>query len=141
MSKVMGEDVVVLVVLWLGDIFDEEEMIVRFNVWKGGKKQLKWVRGCVDYEGLEDGEEFFGEVELMVRLWRGLSGYYKYIGGKLSNKLLCIRSVLEVLDMVNDEKMIDYYDDLDLGFDFFLDLELFFSLDLDFGEDGGQGIL
>ncbi|CAP61303.1 uncharacterized protein PODANS_3_11030 [Podospora anserina S mat+] len=138
-SKVMGEDAVALAVLWLGDIPDEEETTVRLNVWKGGKKQLKRARGCADYEGLEDGEEPFGEVELTVRLWRGLSGYHKHIGGKSSNKSSCIRSVLEVLDTVNDEKMIDYYDDSDSGSDSSSDSESSSSSDSDFGEDGGQG--
>lgn len=138
-SKVMGEDAVALAVLWLGDIPDEEDTTVRLKVWKGGKKQLKRARGCADYEGLEDGEEPFGEVELTVRLWRGLSGYHKHIGGKSSNKSSCIRSVLEVLDTVNDEKMIDYYDDSESGSDSSSDSESSSSSDSDFGEDGGQG--
>ncbi|KAK4198124.1 hypothetical protein QBC40DRAFT_350468 [Triangularia verruculosa] len=112
-TKVMGEDAVALAVLWLGDIPDEEETSVKLNVWRGGKKQLKRARGCADYEGAEEGEEPLGEVELTVRFWRGLSGYHKHLGGKSGNKSSSIRSVLEVLDTVNDEKMIDYYDNSD----------------------------
>ncbi|KAK0667111.1 hypothetical protein QBC41DRAFT_324636 [Cercophora samala] len=140
-TKIMGEDAVALAALWLGDIPDEEETNVRLKVWKGGKKQLKRARGCADFQGLEDGEEPLGEVELTVRFWRGLSGYHKHIGGKSSTKSTSIRSVLEVLDTVNDEKMIDYYDDSGSESDSSSDSEPSSESDSDFRVDRGQGSL
>ncbi|KAK4172841.1 hypothetical protein QBC36DRAFT_68578 [Triangularia setosa] len=108
-TKVMGEDAVALAVLWLGDIPDEEETNIRLKIWRGGKRQLKRARGCADFEGVKDGDQPLGEVEITVRFWRGLSGYHKHLGGKSGHKSTSIRSVLEVLDTVNDENMIDFY--------------------------------
>jgi len=104
-SSLTSDDNPALAVLWLGDLPDEEERTVKLTVWKGGKKQLQRARSCADYHGLEDGEEPLGEIELTVRFWRGLSGYHKAYAGKAKNK--DIRSVMEVLDTVNDEKMTD----------------------------------
>lgn len=104
-SSFASDDNPALAVLWLGDLPDEEERNVKLTVWKGGKKQLQRARSCADYHGLEDDEEPLGEIELTVRFWRGLSGYHKAYAGKAKNK--DIRSVMEVLDTVNDEKMSD----------------------------------
>ncbi|KAK0736491.1 hypothetical protein B0T21DRAFT_393179 [Apiosordaria backusii] len=112
-TKIMGEDPVALAALWLGDIPDEEETNVRLKVWRGGKKQLKRARGCADFKGSEDGEKPLGEVEMTVRFWRGLSRFHKHLGGKSGNKATGIKSVLEVLDAVNDENMMDFYDGSD----------------------------
>ncbi|KAK4465319.1 hypothetical protein QBC42DRAFT_218853 [Cladorrhinum samala] len=98
-----------LAVLWLGDIPDEEEQTVKLKVWRGGKEQLKRARGCAWYNGLGEGEEPLGEVEVTVRFWRGLSGYHKKFAHGSGN--LNVRRVMEVLDTVDDEKMADDEDD------------------------------
>ncbi|KAK3984278.1 hypothetical protein QBC44DRAFT_337308 [Cladorrhinum sp. PSN332] len=94
-----------LAVLWLGDIPDEEEKTLKLKVWRGGKEQLRRARGCAWYEGLEEGEEPLGEIEVVVRLWQGLSGYHKKFAHGSGNQN--VRKVIEVLDTVNDEKMAD----------------------------------
>ncbi|KAK4221675.1 hypothetical protein QBC38DRAFT_491622 [Podospora fimiseda] len=91
--------------LWLGDIPDEEEKLLKLKVWKGGKEQLKRARGCSWYEGLEEREVPLGEIELTVRLWKGLSGYHKNFAHGSGNQN--VRGVIEVLDTVNDQKMAD----------------------------------
>lgn len=94
-----------IAVLWLSSIPDEEDKVVTLKVWKGGKKQLDRVRSCSDYQGLEEGEKPLGEIEMAVRFWRGMSGYHKKYAGKSRN--LDVRGVMEVLDLVNDERMAD----------------------------------
>ncbi|KAK4161313.1 hypothetical protein QBC43DRAFT_323828 [Cladorrhinum sp. PSN259] len=94
-----------LAVLWFGDIPDDEEQKLKLKVWKGGKEQLKRARGCAWYEGLEEGEQPIGEIEVTVRMWRGLSGYHKKFAHGSGNQN--VRRVIEVLDTVNDEKMAD----------------------------------
>ncbi|KAK0612493.1 hypothetical protein B0T17DRAFT_543812 [Bombardia bombarda] len=108
-KSLMSDSTPAIAVLWLSAIPDEEERTVTVKVWKGGKKQLKRARSCADYEGLEEGEQPLGEMELTVRLWRGLSGYHKRYAGKGENK--DIKGVMEVLDTVNDEKMAEEEDD------------------------------
>lgn len=103
--SLMSEDNPALAVLWLSDIPDEEEHTVRLAVWKGGKKQLRRARTCSDYRGLEEGEQPLGEIEMVVRFWRGLSGYHKAYASKSRNA--DVKAVMEVLDTVNDEKMAD----------------------------------
>ncbi|KAK4184031.1 hypothetical protein QBC35DRAFT_541491 [Podospora australis] len=107
-SAVMGKDkkYPALAVLWLGDIPDEEDKTVRLNVWKGGKQQLKRARSCGStYNGLEEGEQPLGEIELNVKFWRGLSGYHKKFSHKAGRKN--IRNVMEILGVVDDEGMDD----------------------------------
>ncbi|KAK3372634.1 hypothetical protein B0H63DRAFT_485410 [Podospora didyma] len=110
-KSLMSEDHPALAVLWLSSLCDEEEQKVKLQVWKGGKKQLKRARGCADYNGLEDGEQPLGEIELDIRFWRGLSGYHKGYSKRSNNS--DVRSIMEVLDTVNDEKMTE--DEADVG--------------------------
>ncbi|KAK5651666.1 hypothetical protein OQA88_11841 [Cercophora sp. LCS_1] len=93
-----------LAVLWLGDVPDEEETVVKLKVWKGGKKEVKKARSHAGYEGGE-GQEPLGEVEVCLRFWRGLSGYHKAWANKPRNQE--VKGVMEVLDTVNDEKMAE----------------------------------
>ncbi|KAK3364593.1 hypothetical protein B0T25DRAFT_530591 [Lasiosphaeria hispida] len=104
-SSFMTEDNPALAVLWVGEFPDEEEKTVRLAVWRGGKKQLKRARSCADYKGLEEGEEPLGEIELVVRFWRGLSGYHKGYAAKTRGG--DVKGVMEVLDTVNDESMAE----------------------------------
>jgi hypothetical protein len=90
-------------VFWLGDIPDEEEKTVTLKVWKGGKHNLKRARSCYNYEGMEDGEQPLGSIDLTVKFWRGLSGYHKSYAHKAKNSV--IKDVMEVLDTIADEKM------------------------------------
>jgi hypothetical protein len=96
-------------VFWLQDIPDEEERTVTLNVWKGGKENLKRATTCSGYEGLEENEKPLGEIEVTMKFWRGLSGYHKRYAQKEKNG--DVRSVMEVLDTVNDEIQSD--DDTD----------------------------
>lgn len=96
-------------VFWLQDIPDEEERTVTLNVWKGGKENLKRATTCSGYEGLEENEKPLGEIEVTMKFWRGLSGYHKRYARKEKNG--DVRSVMEVLDTVNDEIQSD--DDID----------------------------
>lgn len=90
-------------VFWLGDIPDEEEKSVTLKIWKGGKENLKRARSCYGYQGLEDGEQALGEIELTLKFWRGLSGYHKSYANKAKNS--SVKDVMEVLDTIADEKM------------------------------------
>lgn len=110
-SSLVSDSNPAIAVLWLSSIPDEEDKIVTLNVWKGGKKQLDRARSCSEYQGLEEGEEPLGEIEMTVRFWRGLSGYHKKYAGKSRNS--DVRGVMEVLDLVNDEKMADDGPDFD----------------------------
>jgi hypothetical protein len=92
-------------VFWLQDIPDEEERTVTLNVWKGGKENLKRATTCSGYEGLEENEKPLGEIEVTMKFWRGLSGYHKRYAQKEKNG--DVRSVMEVLDTVNDEIQSD----------------------------------
>ncbi|KAB5542545.1 hypothetical protein GE09DRAFT_1135570 [Coniochaeta sp. 2T2.1] len=90
-------------VFWLCDVPDEEEKTCTVKVWKGGKANLKRARNCYGYEGLEDGEQPLGEIDLTVKFWRGLSGYHKSYAHKAKNSV--VKDVMEVLDTIADEKM------------------------------------
>ncbi|KAH8797556.1 hypothetical protein F5882DRAFT_349505 [Hyaloscypha sp. PMI_1271] len=92
-------------VFWLQDIPDEEERTVTLNVWKGGKENLQRATTCSGYEGLEENEKPLGEIEVTMKFWRGLSGYHKRYAQKEKNG--DVRSVMEVLDTVNDEFQSD----------------------------------
>ncbi|KAH8885012.1 hypothetical protein GQ53DRAFT_879311 [Thozetella sp. PMI_491] len=102
-KSVMSDNTPAIAVLWMNEIPDEEEKTVTLKVWHGGKDQLKRARSCAEYAGLKEGEEPIGEIELTLRLWRGLSGYHKSYASKSRNHDM--RDVMEVLDTINDEKM------------------------------------
>jgi len=88
-------------VFWMKDIPDEEERSITIKIWKGGKENYKKATTCADYEGLEEGEQPLGEIEVTMYFWRGLSGYHKNYANKGKNA--DVRNVMEVLDTVNDE--------------------------------------
>ena len=98
-------------VLWLGDIPDEEEKQVSLKIWKGGKDQVARARSCAHYDGLEDGEEPIGEMEVTVKFWRGLSGYHKKYASNSRNEH--VRNVMEVLDTVEGESLKDDEGDIE----------------------------
>lgn len=88
-------------VYWLKNIPDEEERTVTMQVWAGGKENLKRATTCAAYNGMEEDDKPLGEIEVMMKFWRGLSGFHKRYaqkdrGGDMQN-------VMEVLDTVNDE--------------------------------------
>lgn len=91
-------------VLWLGDVPDEEEKQVSLKIWKGGKDQVARARSCAHYNGLEDGEEPLGEMEVTVKFWRGISGYHKKYASNSRNAH--VRNVMEVLDTVEGENLM-----------------------------------
>ncbi|KAM7191830.1 hypothetical protein V8F33_008677 [Rhypophila sp. PSN 637] len=114
-SSLISDSNPAIAVLWLSTIPDEEEKVVTLKVWKGGKKQLERARSCSEYEGLDEGEQPLGEIEVTLRFWRGLSGYHEKFANKAKNS--DVKGVMEVLDLVNDEKMAEddsiSYDDYD----------------------------
>jgi hypothetical protein len=89
-------------VFWLMDIPDEEEKKITIKVWKGGKENLKHATSCCEYCGLKDGEQPLGEVELTMKLWRGLSGYHQTFSKQGREQDL--RDVMEVLDTANENR-------------------------------------
>lgn len=91
-------------VLWMGDIPDEEEKRVSLKIWKGGKHQVARARSCAHYDGLEDGEEPLGEMEVLIKFWRGLSGYHKKYASNTRNGH--VRNVMEALDTVEGENLM-----------------------------------
>lgn len=92
-------------VFWLKDIPDEEEVTVTVKVWRGGKKNFHRATTSYGYEGIEEGEQALGEIDLKLKFWRGLSGYHKSYANKGKNG--DVRNVMEVLDTANDEGMVD----------------------------------
>ncbi|KAF4626687.1 hypothetical protein G7Y89_g11470 [Cudoniella acicularis] len=64
-------------IFWLREIPDEEEQTIKMTVWKGGKENFKRATTCSGYHGLEDGEQPLGGIEVVMKFWRGLSGYHK----------------------------------------------------------------
>ena len=89
-------------VFWLMDIPDEEEKKITIKVWKGGKENLKHATSCCEYRGLKDGEQPLGEIELTMKLWRGLSGYHQTFSKK--GKEQDLRDVMKVLDAANENR-------------------------------------
>ena len=89
-------------VFWLADMPDEEERSVVVKVWKGGKENFKHGTSCCEYTGLGEAEKALGEIELVMKLWRGLSGYHQRFSKKAKEQDL--RDVMEVLDTANEEK-------------------------------------
>ena len=100
-SSIAKDTTPAFAVFWLKDIPDEEERTVSTKVWKGGKENLKKATTCARYEGLKEGEQPLGEIEVTMYFWRGLSGYHKSYAQKGKNE--DVRNVMEVLDTVNDE--------------------------------------
>ncbi|KAK5461347.1 hypothetical protein LTS15_003410 [Exophiala xenobiotica] len=90
-------------VFWLKDIPDEEERTVSVKIWKGNKEALHRATTSYGYSG-SDGEQPLGEIELTLKLWRGLSGYHKNYANRGHNS--DIRDVIEVLDTANDEGQV-----------------------------------
>ncbi|KAK6208385.1 hypothetical protein LQW54_006866 [Pestalotiopsis sp. IQ-011] len=90
-------------VLWLQELTDEEEEVRTLKVWKGGKKNLARASSCWGYEGLEEGEQPIGEIEVPLKFWRGLSGFHKSYAAKAKNGDM--RQVMECLDTVSDESL------------------------------------
>jgi hypothetical protein len=89
-------------VFWLAGIPDEEERTIAVQVWNGGKENLKRATSCCEYNGLKDGEKPLGEIELSMKLWRGLSGYHQRFSKKAKEQDL--RDVMEVLDTANENE-------------------------------------
>ncbi|KIW17456.1 hypothetical protein PV08_04650 [Exophiala spinifera] len=103
-KSVLGPDTTSqFAVFWLKDIPDEEEVTVSVKVWKGGKKAIHRATTSYGYEG-QDHEEPLGEIELTLKMWRGLSGYHKSYANRASNT--DIKDVMEVLDTANDEGQV-----------------------------------
>lgn len=108
-STVGPDSTAALAVFWLKDIPDEEERTVSLKVWKGGKENVHRATTSYGYAGIEEGEQPLGEIEVTIKLWRGLSGYHKRYANKASNTDM--RSVMEVLDTANDEGQVDEDED------------------------------
>ncbi|KAH9901707.1 hypothetical protein F4778DRAFT_771039 [Xylariomycetidae sp. FL2044] len=103
-ESVLGPDrTSAFAVLWLRELVDEEDEVKTLKVWKGGKEGLSKAESCCDYNGMEEGEEPLGEVEVPLKLWRGLSGYHKAYAAKSKNSDM--RNVMECLDTITDENL------------------------------------
>lgn len=98
-------------VFWLKDIPDEDERTVSVKVWKGGKQNIQRATANYGYEGMEEGEHPLGEVEVTMKLWRGLSGYHKGYASKGRHSDL--RDIMEVLDTANDENQVSDDEEFD----------------------------
>lgn len=90
-------------VLWLQELVDEQSETRRLKVWKGGKDRLARAQDNCDYNGLDEGEQPLGEVELDIKFWRGLSGYHKRFAS--ASKTGNMREVMECLDTIADENL------------------------------------
>ncbi|KAI0378225.1 hypothetical protein F5Y04DRAFT_165370 [Hypomontagnella monticulosa] len=90
-------------VLWLHDLVDEENESKTLKVWKGSKDGIRKAQSCCDYNGMGEGEQPLGEVELELKFWRGLSGYHKSYAAQAKNADL--RNVMECLDTITDENL------------------------------------
>ena len=103
-KSVVGPDrTVAFAVLWLQELTDEQNEVKTVKVWKGGKDNIRRASTCFEYEGMEEGEQPLGEVEINVKFWRGLSGYHKSYSSQSKNKDM--RYVMECLDTITDEKL------------------------------------
>ncbi|KUI53527.1 hypothetical protein VP1G_00950 [Cytospora mali] len=102
-------------VMWLRDLVDEESAKRTLKVWKGGKDRLARAQSNCEYNGMEDGEQPLGEIELDVKFWRGLSGYHKRFAA--GSKKGTMRMVMECLDTITDENLAKDDDDQDNGLD------------------------
>lgn len=90
-------------VLWLRDLADEETETKVLRVWKGGKQQIARGESNSDYNGMDEGEQPLGEVEMELKFWRGLSGYHKRFAA--SSKRANMKQVMECLDTITDESL------------------------------------
>lgn len=103
-ESVMGPDKTPgFAVLWLQDLVDDENETKTLKVWKGSKEALSRARLCCDYNGMDEGEQPIGEIEIPIKFWKGLSGYHKSYaahvkGGDMSE-------VMECLDTITDENL------------------------------------
>ncbi|KAI8966183.1 hypothetical protein F5Y11DRAFT_215161 [Daldinia sp. FL1419] len=103
-ESVLGPDkTAAFAVMWLHQVADDESETRTLQVWKGSKDGLRRARSCCDYNGMGDGEQPLGEIELSVKFWRGLSGYHKGYASQAKNNDL--RNVMECLDTITDEKL------------------------------------
>lgn len=98
-------------VLWLRDVLDEETETKVLKVWKGGKQQIARGESNSDYNGMEDGEQPLGEVEMELKFWRGLSGYHKRFAA--SSKRGNMKQVMECLDTITDESLAKDEDEVE----------------------------
>ena len=78
-------------VYWLRNIPDDEETSIKLPIWTGDLKRA-------EANVLESCGEQVGEMELTMKLWRGLSGYHTPLAEKDNN----LANVMEVLDCAED---------------------------------------
>ncbi|KAL1881293.1 hypothetical protein Daus18300_001146 [Diaporthe australafricana] len=90
-------------VLWLRELVDEESETKVLKVWKGGKQQIARAESNCDYNGMEEGEQPLGEIEVVLKFWRGLSGYHKRFAA--TSKRGNMKDVMECLDTITDESL------------------------------------
>lgn len=90
-------------VFWLKELVDEESATETLKVWKGGKERLERASTNCDYQGMDEGEQPLGELELDIKFWRGLSGYHKRFAS--GSKKGSMRDVMECLDTITDENL------------------------------------
>lgn len=90
-------------VLWLQELVDEESTTKTLKVWKGGKERLERASTNCDYQGMDEGEQPLGELELELKFWRGLSGYHKRFAS--GSKKGSMREVMQCLDTITDENL------------------------------------
>lgn len=98
-------------VMWLRDLVDEESETKVLKVWKGGKDQIARAESNCDYNGMEEGEQPLGEVEMELKFWRGLSGYHKRFAA--SSKRGNMKQVMECLDTITEESLIRDEDEVE----------------------------
>ncbi|KAG8169378.1 hypothetical protein KVR01_000123 [Diaporthe batatas] len=98
-------------VMWLRDLVDEESETKVLKVWKGGKGQIARAQSNCDYNGIEEGEQPLGEVEMELKFWRGLSGYHKRFAA--SSRRGNMKQVMECLDTITDESLIRDEDEVE----------------------------
>lgn len=98
-------------VLWLRDLVDEESETKVMKVWRGGKQQIARGESNCDYNGVEEGEQPLGEVEMELKFWRGLSGYHKRFAA--SSKRGNMKQVMECLDTITDESLVQDDDEVE----------------------------
>jgi hypothetical protein len=98
-------------VMWLHDLVDEESETKVLKVWKGGKGQIARAESNYDYNGMEEGEQPLGEIEMQLKFWRGLSGYHKRFAA--SSRRGNMKQVMECLDTITDESLVREEDEVE----------------------------
>lgn len=99
-------------VFWLHELVDEEVETRTLPVWQGSSERVARARENCDYNGLDEGEQPLGEVELDLKFWRGLSGYHKRFAS--NSRTGNMRDVMECLDTITDENLTEgEYEDED----------------------------